>query len=365
MQQMNFIGGRKKQSGENQELQRGPITQGTKTRYNTPTKQSLQNCRNCGGPFLHIGGKSGCPASGKKCYECGKIGHFGKHCMSKLRQQNSPQRPRDNHPQHPSYRGEQQQRHQRKDVRGLSEQQQSDTDEEFIYTITPSQKTPEITVTIAQVPVQVIIDTGSSVNILNHEHFKKINQQNPSINLQPAETKVFTYGAKHPLHLLGQFTADIKHNTTTTRSTFLVTKDNNTCLLSYNTSTGLGLLNINIKSISVDHPKLLKEKTKFHWGEDQQRSVLMLKQAITSAPILPYFSIAAPTRVVVDASPWGFPPATLEHFHLYLYGKSFEMETDHCPLEYIFKPKASEKPAPPRVERWSLRLQEYDFTMIY
>ena len=40
-----------------------------------------------------------------------------------------------------------------------------------------------------------------------------------------------------------------------------------------------------------------------------------------------------------------------EHFDLYLYGKSFEMETDHRPLEYIFKPKVSGKPAPARVER--------------
>ena len=37
-------------------------------------------------------------------------------------------------------------------------------------------------------------------------------------------------------------------------STFLVTRDNNTCLLSYNTSIALGLLNININSISADHP---------------------------------------------------------------------------------------------------------------
>ena len=51
-----------------------------------------------------------------------------------------------------------------------------------------------------------------------------------------------------------------------------------------------------------------------------------------------------------------------EHFHLYLYGKS---STYHRPLEYIFKPKSAGKPAPARVERWLLRLQEYDFTVIY
>ena len=191
----------------------------------------LRNCRNCGGFYPHIRGKSSCPAVEKKFFQCGKIGHFGRHCMSK------------------------QQTHNRRDVCGLSEQQQSDTDEEFIYTITPSKKTPEITVKVAEVPVQVIIDTGSSVNILNNEHFKKIKQQNPSIKLQPTKTKVFAYGAKHPLHLLGQFTAAIQHNSTRTTGTFLVTEENNTCLLSYNTSTGLGLLNININSISVDHTK--------------------------------------------------------------------------------------------------------------
>ena len=41
------------------------------------------------------------------------------------------------------------------------------------------------------------------------------------------------------------------------------------------------------------------------------------------------------------------------------------METDHRPLEYIFKPKASGKLAPARVVRWLLRLQECDFTVIY
>ncbi len=53
-----------------------------------------------------------------------------------------------------------------------------------------------------------------------------------------------------------------------------------------------------------------------------------------------------------------------EHFHPYLYGKSFEMETYQDLLKYIFKPKVSGNLAPARVERWLLRLQEYDFTVI-
>ena len=82
-----------------------------------------------------------------------------------------------------------------------------------------STKTPETTVKIAELPVPIIIDTGSSVNILNY--YSGIYSQCHS---------------------------------KTTANTFLVTKDNNTSLPSYNTSIALGLLNININSISADHP---------------------------------------------------------------------------------------------------------------
>lgn len=54
-----------------------------------------------------------------------------------------------------------------------------------------------------------------------------------------------------------------------------------------------------------------------------------------------------------------------EHFHMYLYGRSFELETDHRPLEHIYKPKIQNKPTSARLERWRIRLQEYDFNVVY
>ena len=56
-----------------------------------------------------------------------------------------------------------------------------------------------------------------------------------------------------------------------------------------------------------------------------------------------------------------------EHFQQYLYMEDTEMESDYRPLEYVFKPKVSfqGKATPARVERWVLRLQEYDFTVRY
>ena len=51
-----------------------------------------------------------------------------------------------------------------------------------------------------------------------------------------------------------------------------------------------------------------------------------------------------------------------EWFHIDLYGKPFTLYTDHKPLEIIYSPKS--KP-PPRIERWALRLQPYQFNIVH
>ena len=51
-----------------------------------------------------------------------------------------------------------------------------------------------------------------------------------------------------------------------------------------------------------------------------------------------------------------------EKFHLYLYETTFDIFTDHKPLEIIYSPTS--KP-PARIERWGLRLQPYKFRIQY
>lgn len=46
----------------------------------------------------------------------------------------------------------------------------------------------------------------------------------------------------------------------------------------------------------------------------------------------------------------------------YLFGREFELLTDHKPLECIFSPKS--KPSA-RIERWLLRMQPYTFKVKY
>ena len=52
----------------------------------------------------------------------------------------------------------------------------------------------------------------------------------------------------------------------------------------------------------------------------------------------------------------------VEHYHLYLFGSTFNFVTDHKPLLGILK---SRKPATARVERWRLRLMPFEFDLLY
>ena len=51
-----------------------------------------------------------------------------------------------------------------------------------------------------------------------------------------------------------------------------------------------------------------------------------------------------------------------EKFHPYIYGMKFDLITDHKPLEAIYSTRS--KPCA-RMERWVLRLQPYDFRVVY
>ena len=56
----------------------------------------------------------------------------------------------------------------------------------------------------------------------------------------------------------------------------------------------------------------------------------------------------------------------VKRFHLYLYGRSFTLATDHKPLLSLFGAK---KPVPSqassRIQRWALTLSMYDYTFIH
>lgn len=157
----------------------------------------------------------------------------------------------------------------------------------------------------------------------------------------------------------------------------------------------------NLATVNAPLRELLRKDNKFNWTPIHQDSFVALKKEISNIKTLGYYSVKDRTRVIADASPWALGAVlvqfdnkdlprvicyasksltdtekrycqterealglvwAVERLHIYLCGLYFELETDHRPLESIFKPTS--KPCA-RIERWVLRLQSYKYKVVY
>ena len=143
--------------------------------------------------------------------------------------------------------------------------------------------------------------------------------------------------------------------------------------------------------------QLTQKDAAFVWKKTQQEAFNHLKSVITSAPALAYFDNTKETVLNVDASikglgavimqdgkPVAFGSKTLtscerryanierellaivwgaQKFHTYVYGRRVIVETDHKPLESIFRKPLND--APPRLQRMLLKLTKYDLDVRY
>ena len=149
--------------------------------------------------------------------------------------------------------------------------------------------------------------------------------------------------------------------------------------------------------------ELMKKDAQWTWTEECSKSLASIRQSLSNAPVLAYFNEQKATQIYVDASPVGLGAIlsqhdnngenecviaygsraltaveqrysqterealavvwACEHFHLYVYGKPVKIFTDHKALVSIYGNPKSKPPA--RIERWAIRLQPYNATVIY
>lgn len=172
------------------------------------------------------------------------------------------------------------------------------------------------------------------------------------------------------------------------------------------TRSFLGLVNFvgkfipDLATITESLRRLTKKDEPFVWQPEQQLAFDKIKESLSSEQALGYYNVNDQTQLYADASPVGLGAVLIqfnekgprvisyaskslsetekrycqtekealalvwavERFHFYLFGRTFELITDHKPLEVIFSPNS--KPCA-RIERWVLRLQSYQFKVIY
>ena len=142
---------------------------------------------------------------------------------------------------------------------------------------------------------------------------------------------------------------------------------------------------------------LTHKDSEWQWTASHQKAFDNVKSLITTECTLTYFDPTKPSVVQVDASMRGLGAALLQdnkpiafaskalkdaetryanierellavvfgctRFHTYLYGSQFVIESDHKPLESIQRKSLAN--VPPRLQRLMLKIQHYDYEIVY
>ena len=153
----------------------------------------------------------------------------------------------------------------------------------------------------------------------------------------------------------------------------------------------------NLSQESAPLRQLLSKDSVFFWDKAQQESFDKLKTLISQDITLSYYDGNKPSVLSVDASSYGIGAVLIQEekpiafaskslsscqqayaqiekealaiqfgcskFHQYLYGTKFIVESDHRPLEAIFKKPINS--SPPRLQSLRLKLACYDMIVQY
>lgn len=152
-----------------------------------------------------------------------------------------------------------------------------------------------------------------------------------------------------------------------------------------------------LSTVSAPLRTLLEKNTAWHWDEQKESSFQKVKEMAINAHILQYYDQSKPVTLSVDDSskrlgavfiqnqrPVAYASRALtptqqkysqieketlaivygcSKFHEYVYGRQVHIETDHKPLQSIFRKPLYQ--TPPGLQRLLLALEKYDLEVEY
>ena len=125
-----------------------------------------------------------------------------------------------------------------------------DTDEEdYVYAV-GEKKQPMCRLEIDGEHVELVLDSGASVNLIDEVTYQRI-YKGKAKTLEQAKRRIFSYGSPTPLPLLGTIHAKITAKSNSTSTNLHVVKGSSRNFLGYDTAQKLGLLRI-VNQVGID-----------------------------------------------------------------------------------------------------------------
>ena len=215
-----------------------------------------KKCFRCGGQFPHI---KKCPALGKKCNFCSKMGHFERSCLSKNKNakthaietcssSSSPFILSDSEVESEGAESE-------SVIWAMSE---GNLDDKKSVNATNIKDIFDVEMTVEKKhKVEFLADTGSKANILNWKTFEKLKSQNKNLKLFKTKMKIITYGStESTLKVVGVTKLLIENKNKFLCEQFYVINTNAKNILSGKTCLELNLISVNINSFEMNSSEI-------------------------------------------------------------------------------------------------------------
>ena len=198
-----------------------------------PVKGTCYRCGKVG----HFGRDSECPARGKTCHKCGGADHFGSQCKTKTAK---PPKPiREEKPKG---------KKKKKSVRYEGSERDED---EYAFTVNSVTSPEKIEVTVGGVVVEMLIDSGASTNVIDKNLWSKLKQDKIKCVSRKSDKKLYAYGSRQPLNVLGTFSALVRVEGKEIEAEFVVINGEGAALLGRETAIQLGVLKLGTRICTV------------------------------------------------------------------------------------------------------------------